>query len=456
MTTEILEMTADGPPEDTDDAAGQLAADERIAAVDRGQRTSASVIPAPTATVRAVRRRPARSSAGEFLTILGPSGCGKSTLAAAWSPICCRPLTGAIAVLGDTPARGARGGARSASSSRIRRCCRGAPSCENVALPLRGRHGPASARPVDARPDDAVSQLVGLAGLARRAIRTSCPAASASASPSPARCCRSRSILLMDEPFGALDEITRDRLNDELLRPLAPRPARPSCSSPTASSRRSISAERVLVLAANPGRRAGAGRPCARCKAATAGPVARERRLSGGRMARLRAVAAAGELEHDGPRPCPDARHRAAGPRRAVARCSPGSCCVPALGVPAYHRADAARGPAQALARMALPALANPLPTRGRERARLPPRQRRGDRSGDRSSSTAAPSRRAYFPVVLFFNTIPVLALAPIIILIFGLGILPKIIIAAIICFFPTLVNMVRGLDPGDCRTSSS
>lgn len=53
----------------------------------------------------------------------------------------------------------------------------------------------------------------------------------------------------------------------------------------------------------------------------------------------------------------------------------------------------------------------------------------------------------AYFPVVLFFNTIPVLALAPVIILIFGLGMTPKIVIAAVICFFPTLINMIRGLD---------
>jgi NitT/TauT family transport system permease protein len=48
---------------------------------------------------------------------------------------------------------------------------------------------------------------------------------------------------------------------------------------------------------------------------------------------------------------------------------------------------------------------------------------------------------------VLFFNTIPILALSPIIILIFGLGMTPKIVIAAVICFFPTLVNMIRGLD---------
>lgn len=52
-----------------------------------------------------------------------------------------------------------------------------------------------------------------------------------------------------------------------------------------------------------------------------------------------------------------------------------------------------------------------------------------------------------YFPVILFFNTIPILALSPIIILIFGLGMTPKIIIAAVICFFPTLVNMIRGLN---------
>jgi NitT/TauT family transport system permease protein len=52
-----------------------------------------------------------------------------------------------------------------------------------------------------------------------------------------------------------------------------------------------------------------------------------------------------------------------------------------------------------------------------------------------------------YFPVVLFFNTIPILALSPIIIVIFGLGMTPKIVIAAVICFFPTLVNMIRGLD---------
>lgn len=56
-------------------------------------------------------------------------------------------------------------------------------------------------------------------------------------------------------------------------------------------------------------------------------------------------------------------------------------------------------------------------------------------------------SERAFFPIAVFVNTIPILAMAPILVLIFGNGFAAKIIIAALICFFPTLVNMVRGLN---------
>jgi NitT/TauT family transport system permease protein len=51
----------------------------------------------------------------------------------------------------------------------------------------------------------------------------------------------------------------------------------------------------------------------------------------------------------------------------------------------------------------------------------------------------------AFYPIAVFVNTIPVLAKAPILVLIFGLGMTSKVVIAAFICFFPTLANMVRG-----------
>ena len=52
-----------------------------------------------------------------------------------------------------------------------------------------------------------------------------------------------------------------------------------------------------------------------------------------------------------------------------------------------------------------------------------------------------------FFPIVVLINSIPVVAKAPILVLLLGNGIAPKIAIAAVICFFPTLVNMVRGLE---------
>ena len=52
-----------------------------------------------------------------------------------------------------------------------------------------------------------------------------------------------------------------------------------------------------------------------------------------------------------------------------------------------------------------------------------------------------------FFPVVLMFNAVPLVAKAPVLVLIMGNGMEPKITIAALVCFFPTLVNMVRGLE---------
>jgi len=53
---------------------------------------------------------------------------------------------------------------------------------------------------------------------------------------------------------------------------------------------------------------------------------------------------------------------------------------------------------------------------------------------------------RAIYPFVIASQTIPVVAIAPILLIWFGYGLLPKVIVVALICFFPICVNMVDGL----------
>jgi ABC-type nitrate/sulfonate/bicarbonate transport system permease component len=53
---------------------------------------------------------------------------------------------------------------------------------------------------------------------------------------------------------------------------------------------------------------------------------------------------------------------------------------------------------------------------------------------------------RAIYPFVIASQTIPVVAIAPILLIWFGYGLLPKVMVVALICFFPICVNMVDGL----------
>lgn len=59
-------------------------------------------------------------------------------------------------------------------------------------------------------------------------------------------------------------------------------------------------------------------------------------------------------------------------------------------------------------------------------------------------------AERALMPVAVFVRTIPIVAVAPVLVIMLGTGYAPKIAIAALISFFPTLVNMVRGLESVD------
>jgi len=54
--------------------------------------------------------------------------------------------------------------------------------------------------------------------------------------------------------------------------------------------------------------------------------------------------------------------------------------------------------------------------------------------------------RRAFYPLIVASQTIPIVAIAPILIVWFGFGIGPKLAIVALICFFPITVNTLDGL----------
>ena len=56
------------------------------------------------------------------------------------------------------------------------------------------------------------------------------------------------------------------------------------------------------------------------------------------------------------------------------------------------------------------------------------------------------PLRRAAYPVVVASQTIPVIVIAPILVVWFGYGIGPKLAVIALICFFPIAVNTLDGL----------
>jgi NitT/TauT family transport system ATP-binding protein len=149
---------------------------------------------------------------GEFLTLLGPSGCGKSTFLRVVADLI-GPSSGAMEVLSASP-----------EAARKRRdigfvfqdaaLLPWRTALQNVELPLqvgggaarKGRRGPLELLDMVGLKDRANAYPHELSGGQRQRV-------------SIARALVSDpKILLMDEPFGALDEITRDRLNEELRR----------------------------------------------------------------------------------------------------------------------------------------------------------------------------------------------------------------------------------------------
>jgi len=144
--------------------------------------------------------------AGEFLSVLGPSGCGKSTLLRLIAGLA-EPTTGTIDWSDD------RGREDLGFVFQEPTLMPWATALANVALPLKLRGIAKGER--EARAAEALDN-VGLKGFERVWPRELSGGMKMRVSLARALVVEPR-LLLMDEPFAALDEITRHRLNDDLL-----------------------------------------------------------------------------------------------------------------------------------------------------------------------------------------------------------------------------------------------
>ena len=138
---------------------------------------------------------------GEFISLIGPSGCGKSTLLRLAAGLL-QPTAGTVARTDDVSLGFVFQSPTLMPWANVRR---------NVRLPLEL----AGVADADDKVTDAL-RTVGLAEFDRAYPRELSGGMQMRVSIARALVTEPR-LLLMDEPFGALDEITRERLDDELL-----------------------------------------------------------------------------------------------------------------------------------------------------------------------------------------------------------------------------------------------
>ena len=182
---------------------------------------------------------------GEFVSLIGPSGCGKSTilkLVAGLTPV----SSGGLSIEGLTPTN-----AREIVSFIFQDATLlpWRTVAENVGLRLELE------RTARFRREEKVASLldlVGLTGAAKSYPRELSGGMKMRVSIARALSTRPR-VLLMDEPFAALDEISRDRLNEEILR-LQDEQKWTALFVTHSVAEAVFLSSRVLVMAPHPGR----------------------------------------------------------------------------------------------------------------------------------------------------------------------------------------------------------
>ncbi len=185
---------------------------------------------------------------GEFVSLLGPSGCGKSTLLKMVAGLL-EPSDGKLLVWRKPVQRLAETGRKLAFVFQAPTLMPWAAVEANVRLPLDLAGVPR--RDADRRVAEAL-RLVGLSRFAGRLPRALSGGMQMRASIARALITEP-DLLLMDEPFGALDEITRHRLDTELLSLWAARKL--TVVFVTHSIHEAVFlSTRVIMMAARPGR----------------------------------------------------------------------------------------------------------------------------------------------------------------------------------------------------------